>query len=242
VKAIKSVTDMRHEGDKMLTKLVAREDDGLTWAKQGYMVKYLFDNIEVYGGLKAGAEYFKAVGAENDSRSLNATADRVGKQLHKTFWLEEPKDATGKRTSDAPHFSWAKHQGPRLGVGPDDIEYYKAGYREQGIKSSYPHALAQLGGLAWISNDMKEHKDLWEKLKQDFKPDKDNPNERWLMAALAMNDEEAIKKYEADMIKEAMTFDDKTNIHRPAVVTLAITAGRHWMPNIATDKAKSPER
>jgi len=57
------------------------DTDGLTWAKPNYKVKFLMDNVEVYGGLIAGRKLFIATGDAAEAKAADKQAAAVGKGL-----------------------------------------------------------------------------------------------------------------------------------------------------------------
>lgn len=73
------------------------EADGLTWAKPAWHVKYLMDNAEVYGGLRAAAELARALGDASLEDRATARANTV-KQAVSTLW----NPSTGA-------YDWAVH-------------------------------------------------------------------------------------------------------------------------------------
>ena len=104
---------------------VDKADDGLTVAAKTYPVKFLMDNVEVYGGLMAGARFFDRVGEKDAAQKARDMAQKVGAGL-KIFWKD-----------DKHLFAWDK-QGKS--------------YFDTTLNVAYPDALAQLFANAWIEN------------------------------------------------------------------------------------------
>jgi hypothetical protein len=188
-KAIESVTD----------------GDGLTWAKPDYKVKFLLDNVEVYGGLRAGQVLFDQVGAQAEAATAREMARRLGEGLAR-FWQE-----------DRQRFVW--------GITDN-------GARLDGFSQAYPHALANLAGLAWISGESQA---LWQALVTHFTPSIDAPVERWLMAAIGLGDAET-GKWRQRTIDEAGRCTARTNGQRTALLALTLCEGRSWMRSVAEDR------
>ena len=181
------------------------DSDGLTWAKPDYRVKFLLDSAEVYGGLRAGEAFFAQVGAATEAGKCQRMAQRLGEGLDK-FWQQERQ-----------HFAWAILQN---------------GARQDGLKDSYPHALANLGGLAWISGESDA---LWQELKRRFTPNIHAPVERWLMAAIGVGDVD-VAHWRQRTIDEAGQCTARTNGQRTALLALVLCEGRSWMQSVAQEK------
>jgi len=177
-------------------------DNGLTWAKPDYKVKYLVDNAEVYGGLVAGADFFDKVGAKAEADKAKGMAANMGAKLL-TYW--QPQQQC---------FAWA---------------IMENGAIESGLNKSYPDGLANLCGLAWISS-----KNIfpWQEINKKFASDTTIPAERWLMAAIAINDTD-VAKWRQKVAEEGKKFNNATNGNRPALILLTLLEGRSWMPSIA---------
>lgn len=56
--------------------LALQQNDGLTWAKRSWKVKYLMDNCEVYQGLYAAEELFSLIGEESGAARAQEGAER----------------------------------------------------------------------------------------------------------------------------------------------------------------------
>ena len=192
LKAIESVTDT----------------DGLTWARPDYKVKFLFDEVEVYGGLRAGEAFFTQAGARTEAARSRQMAHKLGAGLDR-FWLKERQ-----------RFAWA---------------IMEDGAPQDGFKDSYPHALANLGGLAWISGESDA---LWQELKKQFTPDIHAPIERWLMAAIGVGDAD-VEQWRQRTIEEAARCTARTNGQRTALLVLALCEGRSWMQSVAEERSRS---
>lgn len=72
--------------------------DGLTWAKPSWHVKYLMDNAEVYGGLRAAAELARALGDVTLEDRATARANTV-KQAVNGLW-----------NASTSSYDWAVHE------------------------------------------------------------------------------------------------------------------------------------
>jgi hypothetical protein len=184
------------------------DHDGLTWARPDYRVKFLLDSVEVYGGLRAGESLFASVGARSEAARAQQMAQKLGQALDR-FWQRERQ-----------RFAWA--------ITAD-------GAQQDGFTQSYPHALANLGGLAWISGDSGA---LWRALQNRFAPDIDAPVERWLMAAIGVGDAEA-GAWRQRTVDEAARCTARTNGQRTALLVLVLCEGRSWMRSVAEERGRS---
>lgn len=180
-------------------------DNGLTWAKPDYKVKLLVDNVEVYGGLKAGERFFNGVGIKEDATKAKEMAAELGKKLG-NFWQ-----------SSEQRFAWAIMEDGKI---------------EGGLDKSYPHVLANLCGLAWISG---KNPAPWLEINKRFAPDNGSPVERWLMAAIGVGDQNA-PKWRPLVAAAGKNFNNSTNGNRVASLLLSLLEGRSWMPNIAENQ------
>lgn len=129
------------------------EEDGLTWAKPGYRVKFLMDNLEVAMGLKEGAEYFRAAGEEAAMKKAMRMLRGVTAGLPQ-FWLPEKN-----------HFAWAKGSSGAMHVGFDRW---------------YPDGVVNIFGLAHTDPPPAG---LWEKLQKTFSDDPRLTPDWWARAA-----------------------------------------------------------
>ncbi|HEY7142539.1 MAG TPA: hypothetical protein VIE44_20790 [Methylomirabilota bacterium] len=181
--------------------------DGLTWARPDYRVKFLLDSAEVYGGLRAGESLFARVGARSEAARARQLAGKLGPALGQ-FWQKEPQ-----------RFAWA--------ITAD-------GARQDGFTDSYPHALANLAALAWISGESRA---LWRALQSRFAPDIHAPVERWLMAAIGVADGD-VGAWRQRAVDEALRCTARTNGQRTALLVLALCEGRSWMPSVAEERGR----
>ena len=171
-------------------------------------MKFLLDSVEVYGGLRAGGAFFSEVGAEPEAATSRQMAHKLGEGLDK-FWQQARQ-----------RFAWA---------------ILEDGAPQDEFKDSYPHALANLGGLAWISGESDA---LWQELKRRFRPDIHAPVERWLMAAIGVGDVD-LEQWRQRTIAEAAHCTARTNGQRTALLALVLCEGRSWMQSVAQEKARS---
>ena len=185
--------------------------DGLTWAKPSYKVKYLMDNIEVYGGLRAGATLFSNSGLQNEAKRAAAQADRIG-QLLPSYW----QPAAGQ-------YAYALHEN---------------GVFEAGLEKRYPHGLAQLFGIAFVEPHSAAWTGVG-KFTPDNGPLAAMGPERWLIAASRMGPAQK-KTWQSKLVGEVRSFDPQSiYIFRPAVCVLALLEGAYWMPAAAQLKLQA---
>jgi hypothetical protein len=184
------------------------DHDGLTWARPDYRVKFLLDSAEVYGGLRASESFFAAAGARSEAARSQQMTAKLGPALER-FWQRERQ-----------RFAWA--------ITAD-------GAPQDGFTQSYPHALANLGGLAWISGDSQA---LWHELQNRFAPDIHAPIERWLMAAIGVDDAGA-GAWRQRTLDEAARCTARTNGQRTALLVLVLCEGRSWMRSVAEERSRS---
>ena len=187
-----------HAAIKALSAIEAvSQKDGLTIAKPDYPMKYLMDNIEVYGGLQEGAAFLAARGYPAEAAQARQMAQRAATGLA-GYWSEKDRC-----------FAFAL-----------DLQGKFSG----GLKKSYPHGLAQLFALAHIAPQRVE---LWHDVQRTFKPgDVGMPVERWLIAATRCG-EAAEREHFRRATREAMLRFTANNVYvnRPAVAILAIIDG-----------------
>ncbi len=211
----------RHAGGKATPTVVAAakralrcigtvaDRDGLTWATPTHKVKYLMDNIEVYAGLRAGAEFFTAIGAKVAARQAGDQADRIGKRLP-CYWV--PADNL---------FAYALHPN---------------GTFESGLGTVYPHALAQLFGVGFVAPQGAAWASAVKKFSPEAGPAAAAGAERWLIAASRLGDM-AAKNWRAKVVKDVAAFTSQNvYVYRPAVAALGLLEGANWMPSIAGEK------
>ena len=173
------------------------QPDGLTIAKPDYQIKYLMDNIEVYGGLTEVAAFFESVGEPHDAQKAREMAVRVAVGL-RGFW---------SRTDGS------------FAVSLDRMGKYSAG-----LEKPYPHGLAQLFALAHVDPGRRE---VWRDVRKRFKPgDQGMPVERWLMAANRCGSPQEQRELRVAARREMLQFTAKTvYVDRPALAILAILDG-----------------
>ncbi len=196
------------------------KEDGLTVArpevgeKAEYPVKFLMDNIEVYGGLVAGERYLRGAGATKEADRCKEIYTKIGVELKK-YWQAEEK-----------HFAWAI-QDP-------------AGERsfDTGLEDPYPHGMANQFGLAWVANG-KEQKELWTKMQKDFKLDPKEhkvfdeamPIARSYMISIALKDGNQ-EQWRKTLLKQMEEMPASRNGHIVGIAMLAAMEQGRWMDNI----------
>lgn len=184
------------------------DKDGLTWAMPTYKVKFLMDNIEVYAGLRAGADFFTAAGLEDEAQRANDQADLIAKKLP-DYWMAADK-----------LFAYALHEN---------------GAFEGGLKQAYPHGLAQLFGVAFVAKKTDAWTAA-KKFSVDEGPSAAAGTERWLVAASRLGGKDA-KAWRAKTVKEVAIFtSDDVYIYRPGIAALGLLEGADWMPSPAGGK------
>lgn len=170
-------------------------DDGLTYAKPDYKVKYLMDNSEVYYGLISGANLVEKVfvpGFEKDSQSYNDARillnaleediDKLESQLEKTMWNEKEG-----------HYEVA--------LGDDGIAFSDFDWNE-----FYPSAVAQMFPIIFEVIDPKEERAqelyevfsnyyIWQGMNHYLQGDSSFYWGEIPYAAAIMKDEKRIKEY-----------------------------------------------
>ena len=173
------------------------QDDGLTFAKPDYPMKYLMDNIEVYGGLIEGASFFDAAGLEKEASKARRMAARLAASLAK-FWSEKDR---------------------RFEVAIDG-----KGVSSGGFEKPYPHGLAQLFALAHLP---PARPGLWKMVRGKFKPgDEGMPVERWLMAAAGGADPQEREELRRATREALLGFTaEGVYVDRPALAILALIDG-----------------
>jgi hypothetical protein len=178
------------------------DSDGLTWARPDHHIKYLMDNIEVAAGLVAAAELFERVRDPQRARTARDRAARIARALP-GYW--NPRTHL---------YAYALH--------PD-------GTYEAGLETLYPHGLAQLFGLTFVS----PHRQTWDQLSARFQPEHSaiaaaGP-ERWYPAAAQIDGPtgDACRKQLLDAIPKINS--PNAYIHRPALAVLALLEPNGWM-------------
>ncbi|MBX3117565.1 MAG: hypothetical protein KF784_00750 [Fimbriimonadaceae bacterium] len=199
VAAIESVTDRA---------------DGLTWAHANYRVKYLMDNIEVYGGLVSAERLFIALGEDKQTSKSARLRNVLGNRLI-GFWQAKEE-----------RYAYALLETGAYEVRPADAKQHLG-----------TECMANLFALTWVA---KWRGQLWSELRSKFKPDTglapQAPAERWFMAASRSGSQETVEDYRQQTISEALTFNaDNVYLHRPAVTALALLEGASWLSGL-TDR------
>ncbi|HEY3321220.1 MAG TPA: hypothetical protein VGP72_12190 [Planctomycetota bacterium] len=174
------------------------QTDGLTIAKPDYPMKYLMDNIEIYGGLAEGALFFDSVGKTEEANRCRRLAERVAAGL-RGFWSEKEQC---------------------FAVSLDMKCVYTVG-----LSKPFPHGLAQLFALAHIDGTRTE---LWLRVRKSFKPgDEGMPIERWLIAANRCASRAEMGELR-EATREAMLHftGDSVYVERPALAIIALIDGK----------------
>jgi hypothetical protein len=179
------------------------DEDGLTWAKPDYRVKFLMDNVEVRAGWRAAAALFAAAGAKAEAEQARGSAERLGVALA-GFWSRE----------DA-RFAHARLASGALAPAPEP--------------RAYPHGLAQLYGVAFIQT----HSEAWSFVGRTFQPDAGpvaalGP-EWWLAAASRVSEDDA-RLWRGRVCEAVAGFDPaRTYLQRYALSALALLEGAAWL-------------
>lgn len=183
------------------------DKDGLTWAKPNYKVKYLMDNIEVYGGLAAAKKLFTAAGDATDAKAAGDQMADVRKGL-KRYWEAAEKG----------RFAWALHPN---------------GAFDGGLGQPYPHGLAQLFGIAFVSAEQSAFSEVVKTFKPQTSPEAAAGAERYLIAASRLGGPNMLE-WRKNVVKDALGFT-ATNVYmiRPGLVALALLEDADWMPSVA---------
>jgi hypothetical protein len=178
------------------------DKDGLTWAKPDHKVKFLMDNIEVRAGLAAARDLFIATGDAAEAKAAGDQAVDVGKGL-KTYW-----EAIEKK-----RFAWTLHPNGAYDGGLDNI---------------YPHGLAQLFGIAFVTADAS----TFAEVVKAFRPQTSREGvgaERYLIAAARLGGADE-KTWRANAVKAAAGFTPKNvYVFRPGLAVLGLLEGADWM-------------
>ncbi|MCA9071013.1 MAG: hypothetical protein KDA84_18930 [Planctomycetaceae bacterium] len=185
------------------------DTDGLTWAKPDYRVKYLMDNIEVYAGLVAAQGFFTKTGDAAEAKAAGDQAEKISKGL-KAYWQAVYQS----------RFAWVQHAN---------------GQFEGGLDKIYPHGLAQLFGVSFVSAVDAP----FQEVVKTFQPQTTREGvgaERYLIAASRLGDQET-KTWRANTVQATRGFNSKNvYIFRPGLVVLALVEGADWMPSPAGEK------
>lgn len=100
------------------------QDDGLTWAKPGYRVKYLMDNVEVVRGWQSASWLAQATGRRADAQELKKLGERTLQAIDGILY----HDGRG-------YYARAMHEN---------------GVLEHRLERWYPDVMAQLMAVAWL--------------------------------------------------------------------------------------------
>ncbi len=190
-------------------------DDDLTWAKPDYRIKYLQDNVEVYGSLVAAERLFNEMGDVAIAQRAKQMREALGRKLS-TFWQESER-----------RFAYAKRQDNAFVIFPGNA-----------TQNRETTCMANLAGLAWISS---QDKSPWNDLIKEFSPDRgdapQSPIERWYMAAVHAGTPDEARQWRERLVVETSTFRlTNVYIHRPAISALALLEGTDWLPGIHTQQ------
>lgn len=183
------------------------QPDGLTIAKPDYAIKYLMDNIEVYGGLEEGARLFEAIGDPDEARKARQMAARIAASLAK-YWSEQDQC-----------FAFAIDMRGGLAAG---------------LAKPYPHGLAQLFALAHLR---PARTGLWPTVRKRFDwAHAGIPVERWLLASSRCATPEEQRDLR-QATREAMLRFTKNKVYvgRPSLAILALIDGRARFPDVPCD-------
>lgn len=76
--------------DRIVNALFSTMDNGLTWAKPDYQIKYLMDNCEVYQGLSDASKLYQKVltGKTDKLNQINSGRDSVKNKIE-TLWTDQ---------------------------------------------------------------------------------------------------------------------------------------------------------
>lgn len=94
---------------RIFTCLASLFDNGLTWSKPDYRIKYLMDNCEVYEGLAAAERLFgEALDAPELAGSAAALKEQLAQALEESMWREEGfyEAAVGEDGFSSYAFTW----------------------------------------------------------------------------------------------------------------------------------------
>ena len=189
------------------------DQDGLTWAKPDFKVKYLMDNVEVCAGLRAAAGLFAAAGSKREAKQAGDQAERIAKKLG-GYW--RPDHAL---------FAFALHAN---------------GTFESGLEKAYPHGLAQLFGIAFVDPKAAAWGRVAQAFSPEAGPASGFGTEWWLIAASRL-DERETKAWRAKMVKEIAAFTPTVYVSRPALAVLGLLEGANWMARLAAPAAVAPD-
>lgn len=117
------------------------QEDGLTWAKPTYRVKYLMDNVEVYRGWQSAASLAQATSRRQEAATLRKYAEGTLRAIESSLFLENKG-----------YYAWAMHEN---------------GVLETRLDRWYPDAMAQLMAVAWLPASARR-KGLFARLRKQF--------------------------------------------------------------------------
>lgn len=176
------------------------DGDGLTWAKPTHKVKYLMDCIEVHAGLRAGEAFFRRT-KDEEAEACKVQADKIRTLLPKYFGAKEPG-----------LFAWALHP---------------SGIYEGGFEKLYPHGLAQLFGVSFVTQDAS----VFTRVEANFQPETGpaaTGAERFLIAASRLGGNTEMK-WRTSVLRDKSLLQRETYSYRPALAVLALCEGTAWM-------------
>ncbi|MCX7665539.1 MAG: hypothetical protein N2112_08340 [Gemmataceae bacterium] len=181
------------------------DEDGLTWAKPDYQVKFLMDNIEVYAGLHAARDFFTKLKEPDLAKACAEQLEKLAKRLPEYYGAKEKSQ-----------FAWAKHSN---------------GNFDGGFEKLYPHGLAGLFGISFVKTDGA----LFEKIQESFQPGTgpaDTGAERFFISACRIGGK-AATKWRTEVLNDNSLFNaTKTYSYRPALAVLGLLEGSDWMPSL----------
>ncbi|GIV17398.1 MAG: hypothetical protein KatS3mg022_2833 [Armatimonadota bacterium] len=117
------------------------QEDGLTWAKPSYRVKYLMDNVEVYRGWQSAAWLAQAMGRKSDANSFKQSAERTLRAIEGSLFSQSRG-----------YYAWVMHED---------------GVLEARLERWYPDVMAQLMAIAWLPPSTRR-KGLFARLRKQF--------------------------------------------------------------------------
>lgn len=117
------------------------QEDGLTWAKPTYRVKYLMDNVEVFRGWQSAAWLAQAMNRKSEAGSFKKSAERTVQAIESLLFLD--------------------------GKGYYAVAMHENGVRETRLERWYPDVMAQLMAIAWLPASPRR-KELFARLRKQF--------------------------------------------------------------------------
>ncbi len=165
------------------------QEDGLTWAKPTYHVKYLMDNVEVYRGWQSAASLAQATSHRQEASALRKRAEGTLQAIEGSLFLESKG-----------YYAWAM---------------YENGILETRLERWYPDVMAQLMAIAWLPASARR-KGLFARLCKQFRGSLQSALEEsevgvlvwWGMAAIGANDRSlarriALKMTESNVLSQS---------------------------------------